>query len=150
MASVHGALKPQTWPRLGMGPSVADSCYCSTNANAACGGDKSGRKVEFRPSPECEEATDNVCSQGEGLIHAGSCRGWGWGWHTLTQICSTETSLMEEQLAPHAPDRVLVMDRECLVCSFPQAAHQLNLTLSFSYSVMASDIFHPKSHKRLI
>lgn len=117
-------------------------CKCCVSGRQKC------RKVEFRPRPGCEEATDIVCSQGEGQIHSGSSRRRGC--HTLTQTCNTETSLMEEQLAPHTPDKVLVMERECLVCHFPQAAHQLNLTFSFSYNVTASDIFHPKSHKRLI
>lgn len=48
--------------------------------------------------------------------------------------------------AGHSRDKVLVMDRECLVSSFPQAAHQLNLTFSFSCNV-TGNIFHPKSHK---
>jgi len=37
LANAHVTLKPQTWPRLGILPSVADSCYCWVNANATSG-----------------------------------------------------------------------------------------------------------------
>lgn len=139
-----------------MGPSVADSCYCSTNANAACGGDKSGRKVEFRPGPGCEETTGNVCSKGEWHIHSGSPGEGGWV-ATLSHRYAGKPGLLHWNIPDRragcstcSKDKVLVMERECLVCSFPQAAHQLNFTFSFCYNVTASDIFHPKSHKRLI
>lgn len=42
------------------------------------------------------------------------------------------------------------MEREGLVCSFPQTVHQLILTFSLSCNAEESAIFHPKSHKRLI
>lgn len=45
-------------------------------------------------------------------------------------------------------DKVLVMEKKYLLCSFPQAAHQLNLTFGFCYNVTASEIFHPKSHEK--
>lgn len=47
-------------------------------------------------------------------------------------------------------EKVLVMEREGLVCSIPQTAHQIILTVSLSCNAAETAIFHPKSQKRLI